>query len=359
MNPQKPGEWPAGLAGCLSMPQITVNQEPQPLPEPANVAALLERLGFDSRRVAVEVNRDLVPRAKHGVHALVSGDSVEIVTLVGGGAPESAAPADEPLAIGPFRFRSRLFTGTGKYATYDLMRDCLAASGCEVTTVAVRRERLIDAGRQPPRLPRPEALYDSAEHRRLLHRRGCDSARPAGPRTADQSRQPRRRLGQARMPGGHEDASSRPGRHPAGDRGTGQGRLSRSSSTPATIRSWHGGSKEPGAASVMPAGSPIGSGQGDSQSQQHSHHPRIPQRWRSRLSRHRRCGCRHGERRGLGHGTRLRRRAAEYRDRRRRGPIANGAGDAGSVRRRPARIPGRPHSAQVVCDGVQSDGRDG
>jgi thiazole synthase len=41
-------------------------------------------------------------------------------------------------------FRSRLITGTGKYAGYDLMRDCLAASGCEVTTVAVRRERLVD-----------------------------------------------------------------------------------------------------------------------------------------------------------------------------------------------------------------------
>jgi len=54
------------------------------------------------------------------------------------------APADKPLRIGSFTFQSRLITGTGKYASYDLMRDCLAASGCEVTTVAVRRERLVD-----------------------------------------------------------------------------------------------------------------------------------------------------------------------------------------------------------------------
>src|SRR5580765_4546348 len=40
--------------------------------------------------------------------------------------------------------RSRLITGTGKYKTYELMRECMEASGCEVTTVAVRRERLID-----------------------------------------------------------------------------------------------------------------------------------------------------------------------------------------------------------------------
>src|SRR5438034_2620000 len=51
---------------------------------------------------------------------------------------------DKPLVIGKFTFQSRLITGTGKYAGYDLMRDCLAASGCEVTTVAVRRERLVD-----------------------------------------------------------------------------------------------------------------------------------------------------------------------------------------------------------------------
>ncbi len=50
-----------------------------------------------------------------------------------------------PLRIGKFEFRSRLFTGTGKYASYDLMRECLTASGCDVTTVAVRRERLVNA----------------------------------------------------------------------------------------------------------------------------------------------------------------------------------------------------------------------
>src|SRR5262245_46237694 len=50
----------------------------------------------------------------------------------------------DELKIGKRRFRSRLFTGTGKYATYELMRDCLNASACEVVTVAVRRERLYD-----------------------------------------------------------------------------------------------------------------------------------------------------------------------------------------------------------------------
>src|SRR5688572_24327083 len=48
------------------------------------------------------------------------------------------------LRIGPFEVKNRLFVGTGKYANYDLMRDALDASGCQVVTVAVRRERLVD-----------------------------------------------------------------------------------------------------------------------------------------------------------------------------------------------------------------------
>jgi thiazole synthase len=50
----------------------------------------------------------------------------------------------EHLLIGPFELRSRLFVGTGKYASYELMRQALDASGCQVVTVAVRRERLVD-----------------------------------------------------------------------------------------------------------------------------------------------------------------------------------------------------------------------
>ncbi len=51
---------------------------------------------------------------------------------------------ESPLILGSHQFKSRLIVGTGKYETYDLMRDCLEISGAEVITVAVRRERLID-----------------------------------------------------------------------------------------------------------------------------------------------------------------------------------------------------------------------
>ncbi|MBV8313960.1 MAG: thiazole synthase [Planctomycetaceae bacterium] len=48
------------------------------------------------------------------------------------------------MTLGTHTFRSRLLVGTGKYASLELMRDCLEASGTEIVTVAVRRERLFD-----------------------------------------------------------------------------------------------------------------------------------------------------------------------------------------------------------------------
>jgi len=125
------------------MPHLIINDERREFPAPLTVEQLLQSLGHESRKVAVEVNRDIVPRAKQSSHELREGDRIEIVTLVGGGSGE-VVPEDKPLKVGKFTLKSRLFTGTGKYTTYDLMRDSLAASGCEVTTVAVRRERLID-----------------------------------------------------------------------------------------------------------------------------------------------------------------------------------------------------------------------
>jgi thiazole synthase len=49
-----------------------------------------------------------------------------------------------PLKIGPHSLTSRLIVGTGKYASLELMQQCHAASGADCVTVAIRRERLLD-----------------------------------------------------------------------------------------------------------------------------------------------------------------------------------------------------------------------
>ena len=65
--------------------QISVNGQVHELDHGTTVAELLVRLKLQPRQVAVERNLDIVPRAQHDECVLRSGDSVEIVTLVGGG----------------------------------------------------------------------------------------------------------------------------------------------------------------------------------------------------------------------------------------------------------------------------------
>jgi sulfur carrier protein len=76
------------LNGNTTIPttmQILLNGEPLQLPGPIDVAGLLAHLNLGERRVAVEVNREIVPRSRHAGFALAEGDSVELVHAMGGG----------------------------------------------------------------------------------------------------------------------------------------------------------------------------------------------------------------------------------------------------------------------------------
>lgn len=157
---------------------------------------------------------------------------------------------------------SRLIVGTGKYATYDLMRDCLEASGSEVITVAVRRERLIDAaGRNIL------DFIDLERYTILPNTAGCFNADDAV-RVA--------RLGREILEGLENPGADWVKIEVLGDKKTllpdpigtleatqrlvadGFSVLCYTTDDPITARRL----KDAGAASVMPAGSPIGSGQG-------------------------------------------------------------------------------------------------
>lgn len=65
--------------------QVTVNGEPVEVPEACTVRQFLAARRLEAAPCAVEVNRTLVPRARHEAHLLRPGDAVEVVTLVGGG----------------------------------------------------------------------------------------------------------------------------------------------------------------------------------------------------------------------------------------------------------------------------------
>lgn len=65
--------------------EIRLNGEARDVGDGLSLADLLEFLGFANRRVAVELNRDIVPRQRYASTRLAAGDVVEVVQFVGGG----------------------------------------------------------------------------------------------------------------------------------------------------------------------------------------------------------------------------------------------------------------------------------
>jgi sulfur carrier protein len=67
------------------VPTIVLNGEPRAIAEGSTVATLVAELGLSPQQVAVEMNREIVPRAAHAQVTLQDDDRLEIVTFVGGG----------------------------------------------------------------------------------------------------------------------------------------------------------------------------------------------------------------------------------------------------------------------------------
>ena len=65
--------------------RVRLNGETRDVREGTTIAALVEELGLGGRRVAVEINRDVVARSAHAERRLSEGDEVEIIHFVGGG----------------------------------------------------------------------------------------------------------------------------------------------------------------------------------------------------------------------------------------------------------------------------------
>ncbi len=163
---------------------------------------------------------------------------------------------DSPLKVGTLTFSSRLIVGTGKYASFELMRDCLDASGCDCVTVAVRRVKL-DGAKHENLL----SFIDEKRYTILPNTAGCFNAEDAI-RTAHLSREA---LGTTLV---KLEVLSDPktllpeprGTLVAAERLVKEGFTVMVYTSDDPIQARH--LAEIGVASVMPAGSPIGSGQG-------------------------------------------------------------------------------------------------
>lgn len=65
--------------------KITLNGECQALTSKISLKQLVSELGLDNKRLAIEVNQEIVPRGEYGATQLQEADQVEIVHAIGGG----------------------------------------------------------------------------------------------------------------------------------------------------------------------------------------------------------------------------------------------------------------------------------
>jgi thiazole synthase len=149
---------------------LTINGETRQLGGSVSVAALLTGMGLDPKKIAVERNREIVPRSQYDGTVVADGDKLEIVQFIGGG----NEPQDKPLVVAGKSFRSRLIIGTGKYKSYAQNAAALEASGAEIVTVAVRRVNLIDPGQE-----RLVDFIDPKKYTYLPNTAGCFTAEDA------------------------------------------------------------------------------------------------------------------------------------------------------------------------------------
>src|SRR6201986_3015237 len=149
--------------------EITLNGETRRIEAPVNVRGLLEQLGLDPAKIAVERNLEIVPRSAYSQVALADGDRLEIVHFIGGGnAPGGVPRVDKPFVLAGKTYKSRLIIGTGKYKTYADNAAALEASGAEIVTVAVRRVNLTD-----PSQPKLVDFIDPKKVTYLPNTAGC------------------------------------------------------------------------------------------------------------------------------------------------------------------------------------------
>lgn len=121
--------------GVERLVEVQVNGRAERLAPQRSLAAWLLDRGLDPDSVVLAVNGAILPRGTYAQRLPRSGDRIEVVRAVAGG---STADGNAPLEIAGVAMRSRLLCGTGKFPDADVMVRALEASGCELVTVAVR-----------------------------------------------------------------------------------------------------------------------------------------------------------------------------------------------------------------------------
>jgi len=147
---------------------LTINGESKKFEASLSLEQLLGQIGLDGTKVAVERNREIVPKSTYKQTMLSDGDNLEIVHFIGGGSTNNDGDSFE---VAGQSYWSRLLVGTGKYKDFEQTAKAVEASGAEIVTVAVRRVNVTN-----PKEPMLVDYLDPKIYTYLPNTAGCYSA---------------------------------------------------------------------------------------------------------------------------------------------------------------------------------------
>ena len=148
--------------------KISVNGEPRHFPDDTVVADIVAEMGLSDKRIAIELNKEILPYDQHSSQSLQDNDRMEIVQAIGGG-------EDDSFQIAGITYQSRLLVGTGKYKDMEETRLAIEASGAEIVTVAIRRTNI----GQNPDEPNLLDIISPDQYTILPNTAGCFNAEDA------------------------------------------------------------------------------------------------------------------------------------------------------------------------------------
>lgn len=147
---------------------IYINGDSREVAENFTVANLVAELDLTHKKIALELNEEILPFQNFATQVLNTNDKLEIVHAIGGG-------QDDSFLIAGKRYQSRLLVGTGKYKNLEETRLAIEASGAEIVTVAIRRTNIGKNAGEPNLLD----VISPDKYTILPNTAGCYSAEEA------------------------------------------------------------------------------------------------------------------------------------------------------------------------------------
>jgi thiazole synthase len=115
--------------------KIYINGQDRDIAEHSSVNDIINELGLTGKKIAIELNKEILPFQLYASQILHDNDHLEIVHAIGGG-------QDDSFVLAGVTYHSRLLVGTGKYKDLEETRLAIEASGAQIVTVAIRRTNI-------------------------------------------------------------------------------------------------------------------------------------------------------------------------------------------------------------------------